>query len=189
MTNPASDAQSLSIALSKGRLLQESLPLLAAAGIEPIEDALTTRKLRVDSNDPAIKILLVRASDVPAYVQYGGADVGVTGKDTLLEHTGGGIYEPLDLRISCCKLVLAGSPGADTTAKSRLRVATKYPQVTRDFFAARGQQVEIIKLYGSMELAPLVNMAELIVDITDTGNTLKPMVCRCSSISSTAVRG
>ncbi len=166
-------SKTLSIALSKGRILEHTLPLLAGAGIRPTEDASTTRKLRVDTDDPSVKILLVRASDVPAYVQYGGADVGITGKDILLEHTGGGIYEPLDLGISRCRLVLAGKPGADQKTGSRLRVATKYPLVTRDYFARRGQQVEVIKLYGSMELAPLVGMADLIVDITDTGSTLK----------------
>jgi ATP phosphoribosyltransferase len=166
-------SKTLSIALSKGRILDQTLPLLAVAGIRPAEDARTTRKLRVDTDDPLVKILLVRASDVPAYVQYGGADVGITGKDILLEHTGGGIYEPLDLNISRCRLVLAGKKGADKRTGARLRVATKYPLVTRDYFARIGQQVEIIKLYGSMELAPLVGMADLIVDITDTGSTLK----------------
>lgn len=166
-------SNTLSIALSKGRILEQTLPLLAGAGIYPAEDAMTTRKLRVDTRDPSTKLLLVRASDVPAYVQYGGADVGITGKDTLLEHEGGGIYEPLDLMISRCRLVLAGRKGADQITTGRLRVATKYPLVTRNFFARRGQQVEVIKLYGSMELAPLVGMADLIVDITDTGSTLK----------------
>jgi len=169
----ANVSKTLSIALSKGRILDQTLPMLAMAGIRPAEDARTTRKLRVDTDDPQVKILLVRASDVPAYVQYGGADVGITGKDILLEHTGGGIYEPLDLGISRCRLVLAGKKGADQRGAARLRVATKYPLVTRDYFARRGQQVEIIKLYGSMELAPLVGMADLIVDITDTGSTLK----------------
>jgi ATP phosphoribosyltransferase len=117
--------------------------------------------------------LLVRASDVPAYVQYGGADIGVTGKDVLLEHSGRGLYEPIDLGIGCCKLVLAGKPGVDLNMQRRMRVATKYPLVTADYFARLGRQVEIIKLYGSMELAPVVGMADVIVDITETGSTLK----------------
>ncbi len=163
----------LAIALTKGRILNDTLPLLLEAGIEPAEDASTTRKLRVETNVPGTSLLLVRASDVPAYVEYGGADLGVTGKDVLLEHSGSGIYEPLDLGIGCCKLVLAGKPEVDASAKTRLRVATKYPMVTANYFARRGQQVEIIKLYGSMELAPLVGMADLIVDIMETGSTLK----------------
>lgn len=164
---------SLAIALTKGRILTDTLPLLLAAGIEPAEDASSTRKLRVDTNVAGTSLLLVRASDVPAYVEYGGADLGVTGKDVLLEHTGNGLYEPLDLGIGRCRLVLAGKPGVDVDAKTRLRVATKYPKVTADYFARRGQQVEIIKLYGSMELAPLVGMADLIVDIMETGSTLQ----------------
>lgn len=164
---------SLAIALTKGRILNDTLPLLAAAGIEPAEDASTTRKLRVETNVPGTSLLLVRASDVPAYVEYGGADLGVTGKDVLLEHSGHGIYEPLDLGIGRCQLVLAGKPEVDATARTKLRVATKYPLVTAGYFARRGQQVEIIKLYGSMELAPLVGMADLIVDIMETGSTLK----------------
>ncbi len=164
--------QPLSIALTKGRILKSTLPLLEAAGIVPAEDAETTRKLRVDTNQPDTKILLVRASDVPAYVEYGGADIGVTGKDVLLEHTGRGIYEPLDLGIGVCQLVVAGRQGAGIDGSGMLKVATKYPQVARDFFDRRGQQVEIIKLYGSMELAPLVGMADVIVDIMETGATL-----------------
>lgn len=165
--------ETLSIALSKGRILDDSLPLLKAAGIVPQEDASTTRKLQVGTSQVNTSLLLVRASDVPAYVEHGGADIGVTGKDVLLEHSGRGVYEPLDLNIGRCKLVLAGLPGVDAAAKSRLRVATKYPQVTADYFARRGQQVEIIKLYGSMELAPLVGMADVIVDIMETGSTLQ----------------
>lgn len=166
-------SDSLAIALPKGRILDEALPLLLAAGIEPAEDITATRKLLVNTTDKSVQLLVVRSSDVPAYVQHGGADVGITGKDTLLEHEDGGIYEPLDLRIGGCKMVLAGKPGVDAKAKSQLRVATKFPLVTRNFFAQRGQQVEIIKLYGSMELAPLVGMADLIVDIMDTGDTLR----------------
>lgn len=163
----------LSIALTKGRILSDTLPLLKAAGIVPAEDATKTRKLQVDTNVEGTKLLLVRASDVPAYVEYGGADMGVTGKDVLLEHTGDRIYEPLDLGLGRCQLVLAGKPGVDPDATGRLRVATKYPEVTRRFFASRGKQVEVIKLYGSMELAPLTGMADLIVDIVETGSTLK----------------
>ncbi|MEM7258330.1 MAG: ATP phosphoribosyltransferase [Pseudomonadota bacterium] len=165
--------QPLAIALTKGRILADTLPLFAGAGIVPSEDATATRKLQVETSKPGTSILLVRASDVPAYVEYGGADVGVTGKDVLLEHTGSGLYEPVDLGIGRCRLVLAGKPGAHQVSHRRLRVATKYPAVTADFFARRGQQVEIIKLYGSMELAPLVGMADVIVDITETGSTLQ----------------
>ncbi len=163
----------LSIALTKGRILADTLPLLAAAGIEPLEDATATRKLKVETSVPGTSLLLVRASDVPAYVQYGGADIGVTGKDVLLEHSGRGIYEPIDLGIGRCKLVLAGKPGVDLNGQCRMRVATKYPLVTADYFARLGRQVEIIKLYGSMELAPVVGMADVIVDITETGSTLR----------------
>ena len=165
-------SQPLAIALTKGRILKDTLPLLAAVGIEPAEDAETTRKLRVDTSQPDTRFLLVRASDVPAYVEYGGADIGITGKDILLEHSGRGIYEPLDLEIGVCQLVLAGKKGVETRGSGVLRVATKYPEVARRFFDRRGQQVEIIKLYGSMELAPLVGMADLIVDIMETGATL-----------------
>ncbi len=164
--------QTLAIALTKGRILKDTLPLLAAVGIVPVEDAETTRKLRVDTNQAGTQLLLVRASDVPAYVEYGGADIGVTGKDVLLEHSGRGIYEPLDLGIGKCQLVLAGKRGVNVDKPGLLRVATKYPEVTRKYFDQRGQQVEIIKLYGSMELAPLVGMADLIVDIMETGATL-----------------
>lgn len=152
--------------------MKEALPLLMKAGVEPSEDVNQTRKLLIESKDKSVQLMVVRASDVPAYVQYGGADVGITGKDILLEHEGGGLYEPVDMGIGACRLVLAGKPGVDTSSRSRLRVATKYPIVTSQFFARRGQQVEIIKLYGSMELAPLVGMADMIVDIVDTGATL-----------------
>lgn len=163
----------LALALTKGRILGDTLPLFAAAGIVPLEDAAATRKLQVETTRQGASILLVRASDVPAYVEYGGADVGVTGKDVLMEHTGAGLYEPVDLGIGRCRMVLAGKPDADRVQHRRLRVATKYPLVTANFFARRGQQVDIIKLYGSMELAPLVDMADLIVDITETGSTLR----------------
>ena len=165
-------SQPLAIALTKGRILSRTLPLLESVGIVPSENAETTRKLRVDTNQPDTRLLLVRASDVPAYVEYGGADIGVTGKDILLEHSGRGLYEPLDLEIGACQLVLAGKKGARADGPGVLRVATKYPEVARRYFDRRGQQVEIIKLYGSMELAPLVGMADLIVDIRETGATL-----------------
>ena len=180
--------QSLAIALTKGRILKDTLPLLEAVGIEPKEDLEKTRKLQVDTNIEGTRLLLVRASDVPAYVEYGGADIGVTGKDILLEHSGRGLYEPLDLKIGVCELVLAGTATMvkelqvtdDNSSETKvcfdrvgiLRVATKYPEVARRYFDGHGQQVEIIKLYGSMELAPLVGMADLIVDIKETGATL-----------------
>jgi ATP phosphoribosyltransferase len=162
----------LTIALSKGRILQETLPLLAAAGISLRDDPDASRKLVLDTNDPGVKIVVLRATDVPTYVQYGAADIGVAGKDVLLEHGGAGLYEPLDLGIARCRLMVAGHKGA-TPAVDRLRVATKYVNVTRDYFAGQGRQVEIIKLYGSMELAPLVGLADVIVDLVDTGNTLR----------------
>jgi ATP phosphoribosyltransferase len=161
----------LTIALSKGRILQETLPLLATAGIQLRDDPDSSRKLILDTNDPAVKIVVIRATDVPTYVQYGAADIGVAGKDVLLEHGGAGLYEPLDLNIARCRLMVAGRTAA--TGPGRLRIATKYVNVTRDYFASQGLQVEIIKLYGSMELAPLVGLADLIVDLVDTGNTLK----------------
>lgn len=162
----------LTIALSKGRILQETLPLLGAAGISLRDDPDTSRKLVLDTNDPGVKIVVLRATDVPTYVQYGAADIGVAGKDVLLEHGGAGLYEPLDLGIARCRLMVAGHKG-EAPVVDRLRVATKYVNVTRDYFAAQGRQVEIIKLYGSMELAPLVGLADVIVDLVDTGNTLR----------------
>jgi len=162
----------LTIAISKGRIFKDTLPLLARAGIELRDDPDTSRKLILDTNQEQVKIVLIRATDVPTYVQYGAADLGVTGKDVLMEHGGAGLYEPLDLGIARCKLMVAGKPGAATGA-GRLRIATKYVETTRRYFAAQGKQVEIIKLYGSMELAPLVGLADLIVDVVDTGNTLK----------------
>ncbi len=162
----------LTIAISKGRIFKDTLPLLARAGIELRDDPDTSRKLILDTNQAQVKIVLIRATDVPTYVQYGAADLGVTGKDVLMEHGGAGLYEPLDLGIARCKLMVAGKPGA-TTGTGRLRIATKYVEATRRYFAAQGKQVEIIKLYGSMELAPLVGLADLIVDVVDTGNTLK----------------
>lgn len=164
----------ITLALSKGRILEDTLPLLAAAGITPKDDPLTSRKLRFDTNRPDVSFLVIRAADVPTFVEYGAADMGIAGKDVLMEHRGNGLYEPLDLGIARCRLMLAGKPQALEAARGRrLRVATKYMQTTREYFAAKGQQVELIKLYGSMELAPLVGLADLIVDLVDTGNTLK----------------
>ncbi len=164
--------ETLTIALSKGRILKETLPLLEKAGIQLLENPDTSRKLILDTSDPAVKLVIIRASDVPTYVQYGAADIGIAGKDVLMEHGGDGLYEPLDLNIANCRLMVAGRTEADS-GQRRLRVATKYVNVTRDYFAAGGSQVEIIKLYGSMELAPLVGLADIIVDLVDTGNTLK----------------
>jgi len=163
----------LTIALSKGRILKETLPLLANADIHPVDDLDKSRKLILDTNHDEIKLLVVRASDVPTYVQYGAADLGVSGKDVIDEHGGDGLYEPLDLKIAQCKLMLAGPPDVDLERLTRMRVATKFVNTTRDWFAAQGKQVEIIKLYGSMELAPLVGLADCIVDVVDTGGTLK----------------
>ncbi len=162
----------LTIAVSKGRIFKDMLPLLARAGIELRDDPDTSRKLILDTNQDNIKVVLIRSADVPTYVQYGAADLGVTGKDTLLEHGGAGLYEPLDLEIARCRLMVAGRPGAEASG-SRLRIATKYVESARRYYVAQGKQVETIKLYGSMELAPLVGLADLIVDLVDTGNTLK----------------
>jgi ATP phosphoribosyltransferase len=165
----------LTIALSKGRILDQTLPLLAAAGIAPLDDPETSRKLILETSNPRVKLVIIRASDVPTYCQYGAADLGVAGKDVLLEHGGEGLYEPLDLGIARCRLMVAGLPDAPTRAPAsgRMRVATKFVHSAERHFAAKGQQVEIIKLYGSMELAPLVGLADLIVDLVDSGNTLK----------------
>ncbi len=162
----------LTIALSKGRIYKQTLPLLAQAGIEPRDDPETSRKLVLDTNQPRIKLVIIRATDVPTYVQYGAADLGVSGKDVLLEHGGDGLYEPLDLNIARCRLMVAGVEGARLD-RDRLRIATKYVDSARRYFAAQGRQVEIIKLYGSMELAPLVGLSDLIVDLVESGNTLK----------------
>ncbi len=162
----------ITIALSKGRIFKQTLPLLAHAGIEPLDDPETSRKLILDTNHPEVKLVTIRATDVPTYVQWGAADLGVAGKDALMEHGGDGLYEPLDLQIAKCRLMVAGSPDADIS-RNRLRVATKYVNSARSYFSSRGQQVEIIKLYGSMELAPLVGLADLIVDLVESGNTLK----------------
>jgi len=163
----------LTIALSKGRIFEETLPLLAAADIVPLDDPETSRKLILDTNQAGIKLVIIRAADVPTYVGYGAADLGVAGKDVLLEHGGEGLYEPLDLKIARCRLMVAGPAQTRPNGAGRLRIATKYVKSTRRFFADRQEQVEIIKLYGSMELAPLVGLADRIVDVVDTGNTLK----------------
>jgi ATP phosphoribosyltransferase len=165
-------SETLTIALSKGRIYKETLPFLAAAGIEPADDPETSRKLILDTNRDDIKLVVIRAADVPTFVQYGAADVGVTGKDVLMEHGGEGVYEPLDLGIAKCKLMTAGYD-KPAPAQRRLRVATKFVEITKRFYAERGEQVEIIKLYGSMELAPIVGLSDIIVDLVDTGNTLK----------------
>jgi len=162
----------LTIALTKGRILQETLPLLEAAGIRPLEDPQKSRKLIFETSSPDVSLLILRGSDVPTYVEFGAADIGVAGKDTLLEHGGTGFYEPLDLGISRCRLMTAGRSG-ESTPNSRFRVATKYVKLARQYYAEQGRQVDIIKLYGAMELAPLMALADEIVDIVDTGNTLR----------------
>jgi ATP phosphoribosyltransferase len=162
----------LTIALSKGRIFKQTIPLLAHAGIHPQDDPETSRKLILETNHPRVKLVIIRASDVPTYVQYGAADLGVAGKDVLLEHGGEGLYEPLDLKIARCRMMVAGIPDS-VVAAGRLRIATKYVKCAERHFAAKGQQVEIIKLYGSMELAPLVGLSDLIVDLVESGNTLK----------------
>ncbi len=162
----------LTIALSKGRIFKETLPLLKAAGIAPLDDPETSRKLILDTNQDDVRLIIVRASDVPAYVEYGGADIGVAGKDVLLEHPHAELYEPVDLQIAKCRLMTAGK-AEEVAKKGRLKVATKFVESTRRFYAKQGQQVDIIKLYGSMELAPLVGLADRIVDVVDTGNTLR----------------
>jgi ATP phosphoribosyltransferase len=167
----------LTIALSKGRVFDETLPLLAAAGIAPAEDAETSRKLIIDSNRPDVRFIIVRASDVPTYVQRGAADLGVSGKDVLLEHGGEGLYQPVDLGIGRCRMVVAAKTCFDYEGAlkrgARLSVATKYVMTAREHFAAKGMHVDLIKLYGSMELAPLVGLADAIVDLVSSGKTLK----------------
>jgi ATP phosphoribosyltransferase len=167
----------LTLALSKGRIFDETLPLLRAAGIEVLEDPEKSRKLILATNQPDVRVVIVRASDVPTYVQYGGADLGVTGKDTLIEHGSQGLYTPLDLGIAKCRVSVAVRADFDYASAvrqgARLRVATKYVSIARDFFAAKGVHVDMIKLYGSMELAPLTGLADAIVDLVSTGNTLK----------------
>lgn len=169
--------QNLTIALSKGRIFDETLPLLAAAGIEPVEDPEQSRKLIIGTNHADIRLVIVRASDVPTYVRYGAADFGIAGRDVLIENGGEGLYQPLDLQIAKCRMMVAVPQGFDYTAASqpgcRLRIATKYPDIAAEHFAAKGVHVDIIKLYGSMELAPLVGLSDAIVDLVSTGNTLK----------------
>lgn len=162
----------LIIALSKGRILEETLPLLKHAGIELLEDPSASRKLIFDTTRDDVQIIIIRATDVPPYVQHGGADMGVAGKDVLMENGAEGIFEPLDLEIARCKLMVAALKDAPPVS-GRLRVATKFVNVARQYFAQQGKQAEIIKLYGAMELAPLVGLADRIVDIVDTGNTLR----------------
>ncbi|MDH5764531.1 MAG: ATP phosphoribosyltransferase [Gammaproteobacteria bacterium] len=162
----------ITIALSKGRIFKETLPLLEAAGITPVDDPETSRKLILDTNHEDVKLVIIRATDVPTYVQYGAADLGVAGKDVLMEHGGDGLYELVDLNIARCKLMTAGLNDYQP-AEGRLKVATKFVNVARQYFAEQGKQVEVIKLYGSMELGPIVGLSDLIVDVVDTGNTLK----------------
>jgi ATP phosphoribosyltransferase len=165
------------LALAKGRIFEETLPLLAAAGIRPAEDPESSRKLILATNRPGLRLILVRAADVPTYVQYGAADLGVAGRDLLAEHGGEGLYQPLDLGIARCRMVVAVPEEFDYAAAvkqgARLRVATKYIHTAREHFAAKGMHVDLIKLYGSMELAPLVGLADAIVDLVDTGHTLE----------------
>jgi ATP phosphoribosyltransferase len=167
----------ITLALSKGRIFDDTLPLLEAAGIQVLDDPEKSRKLILATNKPEVRVVLVRASDVPTYVEYGGADLGITGKDTLLEHGGLGLYQPLDLQIAKCRISVAVRADFDYARAvrqgSRLKVATKYVAIAREFFAAKGVHVDLIKLYGSMELAPLTGLADAIVDLVSTGNTLK----------------
>jgi ATP phosphoribosyltransferase len=169
--------QQLTLALSKGRIFEETLPLLEAAGIRVMEDPEKSRKLILPTNDPAVRVIIVRASDVPTYVQYGAADFGVAGKDVLIEHGGAGLYQPIDLNIAKCRMSVAVSVGFDYARAvrqgARLRVATKYTEIARQHFASKGVHIDLIKLYGSMELAPLVGLSDAIVDLVSTGNTLK----------------
>ena len=167
----------ITIALSKGRIFEETLPLLAAAGVIPAENPESSRKLIIATNRPDVRVVIVRASDTPTYVQHGAADLGIAGKDVLLEHGGLGLYQPLDLRIAKCRLCVAAPLGFDYAQAvkrgARLRVATKYIDTAREHFAAKGVHVDLIKLYGSMELAPLVGLADAIVDLVSSGSTLK----------------
>ncbi|MDI6745985.1 MAG: ATP phosphoribosyltransferase [Rhodocyclaceae bacterium] len=167
----------ITIALSKGRIFEETLPLLAAAGIVPLENPEDSRKLIIGTSRPDVRVVIVRASDVPTYVQYGAADLGIAGKDVLIEHGGTGLYQPLDLKIAKCRMCVATPAGFDYAAAvrrgARLRVATKYINTAREHFAAKGVHVDLIKLYGSMELAPLAGLADAIVDLVSSGGTLR----------------
>jgi ATP phosphoribosyltransferase len=162
----------LTIAIAKGRILSEALPLLARLDIIPEEDPETSRKLILRTSRPQVRLIIIRATDVPTYVEYGAADVGIAGKDVLMEYDGNGIYEPVDLGIARCRMVLA-APADIRVTSGRARVATKYINTTRNYFSAQGRQVEIIKLYGSMELAPILGLADYIVDLVDSGRTLQ----------------
>jgi len=162
----------ITMALTKGRILKETLPLLKQVNIEPLEDIFTSRKLVFSTTRDDLRLLILRGSDVPTYVQFGAADIGIAGKDGLLEHQGDGYYEPVDLGIARCKLMTAVPKGAEPY-RGRVRVATKYINVARKYYAQQGRQVDLIKLYGAMELAPVLDLAHEIVDIVDTGNTLK----------------
>jgi ATP phosphoribosyltransferase len=167
----------ITLALSKGRIFEETLPLLAAAGITPSESPESSRKLIIGTNRPDVRLIIVRASDVPTYVQYGAADLGIAGKDVVNEHGGTGLYQPLDLQIAKCRMMVAVREGYDYagTVKegARIRVATKYVNAAREHFAGKGVHIDLIKLYGSMELAPLVGLSDVIVDLVSTGGTLK----------------
>ena len=167
-----SEQRKITIALSKGRILKDSLPLLAAAGIELLESPEDSRKLIFDTSHAEVRILVIRASDVPTFVSYGAADMGVAGKDVLLENDVSNLYELVDLQIARCRLMLASLPDADLD-KPRLKIATKYTSTAREWFAKQGKQIEAVKLYGSMELAPVVGLADAIVDVVESGNTLK----------------
>ena len=162
----------ITLALTKGRILKETLPLLSRAGIEPLEDISSSRKLVFDTSREGLRLVVIRGTDVPTYVRHGAADVGVVGKDILLEHGAEGLYEPLDLGLARCRLMTAGPVGWEAGA-ARVRVATKFTNIARRYFAERGVHAEVIKLYGAMELAPMMDLADLIVDIVDTGNTLR----------------
>ena len=166
-------SQPLTFALAKGRLLDETLPLLAALGIEPSEPLTGSRKLMFETNRPDVRLLVLRASDVPPYVERGGAHLGIAGKDTLLEYGSDMLCEPVDLQLSKCRLMTATKKGSELPTTGRIRVATKYVNVARRYFASQGRQIDPIKLYGAMELAPIVGLADVIVDVVDTGNTLK----------------
>ena len=172
-----SECGMITLALSKGRIYEEALPLLRAADIEVLDDPETSRKLILDTNRTDVRVLVVRATDVPTYVQYGGADLGITGRDTLLEHGSDGLYQPLDLQIAKCRISVAVREGFDYDSSvrkgARLTVATKYMAIAREFFAAKGVHADLVKLYGSMELAPLTGLADAIVDLVSTGSTLR----------------
>jgi ATP phosphoribosyltransferase len=167
----------LNLALSKGRILEETLPLLERIGIVPTEDPFKSRKLVLETSDPQLNLVIIRAADVPTYVEFGAADLGVAGRDVLMEYEGDSLYELLDLKIGCCRLSVAEpanlAKSDDPKQWTRVRVATKYPKITREHFAAKGIQTDIIKLYGSMELAPLVGLSDRIVDLVSSGGTLK----------------